>query len=192
MGRKKSLTKEELFQATGQVIRSDGIHGVHFKKLSEILGVGRSTLYEYYRNKEELLIAYLREIMDEMNQRIENIPSEIQPNEKLRSLLFILLDHAQIHQVERMIRDIQTSEEELASYYQSQLAEEHRKTYSVLVRWINDAKASGIWSAKVDTEMIADIIFHAILFPHKHKVGHQEMADQLMLLIEHGAAISDK
>ncbi|MCP3025921.1 TetR/AcrR family transcriptional regulator [Halobacillus sp. A5] len=188
MGRKKSLTKNELFKAAGELIRSEGIHGVHFKKLAEILGVGRSTLYEYYRNKEELLIAYLKDIMDEMNHRIGNIPGNLQPNEKLRALLYILLDHAEIHQVERMIRDIQTSDADLASYYQTQLFEEHQRTYSILLKWINEAKHTGLWSCEVDSEMIADVIFHAILFPHKHKIGSKSMTDQLMKLIESGAS----
>ncbi|MCP3030761.1 TetR/AcrR family transcriptional regulator [Halobacillus sp. A1] len=188
MGRKKALTKEELFQTTGQLIRTDGIHGVHFKKLSEKLEVGRSTLYEYYRNKDQLLIAYLREIMNEMNGRIESIPHHLKANEKLRKFLFILLDHAQIHQVERMIRDIQTSDQELAAYYMEQLAEEHQKAYQIMIDWIEEAKREGIWSAEVDTGIIADIIFHAILFPHKNKVGNEQMADQILNLIEHGVA----
>ncbi|WP_101844029.1 TetR/AcrR family transcriptional regulator [Halobacillus sp. Marseille-P3879] len=188
MGRKKSLTQSELFQATGELIRSDGIYGVHFKKLSEKLGVGRSTLYEYYRNKEQLITAYLRSVMDEMNQRIESIPSDLIPNKKLKSLLFTLLDHAQIHQVERMIRDIQTSDKELASYYQSQLSEAHERTYSIILKWINEAKSADLWSGSVDSELIADIIFHSILYPHKHQIGTEAMTDQLMHLLENGAA----
>ncbi|MFC7060382.1 TetR/AcrR family transcriptional regulator [Halobacillus seohaensis] len=186
MGRKKSLTEEELFKATRELLKKEGIHGVHFKKLSEILDVGRSTLYEYYRSKEDLLVAYLRGIMKEMNERIEAISCQLPANEKLKQLLFILLDHAQIHQVERMIRDIQTSNEEVASFYQSKLAAEHRKTYDKMVHWIEAAKSENIWGEKVDTGIIADIIFHAILFPYKSKIGNQEMADQLFQLIEFG------
>ncbi|WP_173916360.1 TetR/AcrR family transcriptional regulator [Halobacillus sp. Marseille-Q1614] len=192
MGRKKLLTKKELFDATGELLRTEGIHGLHFKKLADELQVGRSTLYEYYRSKEDLLVAYLKEIMKEMNERIEQIPKDKRVNEKLKEFLFILLNHDEIHQVERMIRDIQTSDQELAAFYLKELSKEHQKTYSILIKWIETAKREKIWGDDVDSQLIADIIFHAILFPYKKSVGTEQMTRQLFQLLENGLLNTEK
>ncbi|KHE66771.1 TetR/AcrR family transcriptional regulator, partial [Halobacillus sp. BBL2006] len=108
MGRKKALTKNDVFMATGEVLKKEGLHGVHFKKLAAMLDVGRSTLYEYFDNKDDLLLAYMRTLMDEMNEKVESIPSEDPPNKKLYQLLRIILTHAQIHQIDQMIRELQS------------------------------------------------------------------------------------
>ncbi|WP_082234053.1 TetR/AcrR family transcriptional regulator [Halobacillus massiliensis] len=186
MGRKKLLTKKELFNATGELLLKEGIHGFHFKKLAEELEVGRSTLYEYYRNKEDLLVAYFKELMKAMNERIEAIPKNLPANLRLKEFLYILLNHDEIHQVERMIRDIQTSDQELVAYYLKELASEQQKTYTMLTACIEIAKMEKIWSDDVDTQLIADIIFHAILFRYKKTIGTEQMTHQLFRLFENG------
>ncbi|WP_394217337.1 TetR/AcrR family transcriptional regulator [Halobacillus trueperi] len=186
MGRKRILTKEEILKETGVLLRKEGIHGVHFKKLSTELQVSRSTLYEYFKNKEDLILSYMRNMMEEMTLQIESIPETDPPNKKLYSLLFIFLDHAETHHIDQMIRELQSSDHTLALFYRTKIHEDLMGTYDQMLNWIDDAKNTGIWKKDIESEMVADLIFHSILFPTRHKFGVKEMTDQLFRMIEYG------
>lgn len=186
MGRKRILTKEEIFNKTGEVLRSEGISGVHFKKLSSELQVSRSTLYEYFKNKDDLILAYMKEMMDEMDRKINAIPEGEAPNDKLFRLLHIFLAHAETYHIDQMIRELQTSNKNLAHFFRTKIHEDLMETYAMMVRWIKETKQQGIWKDSVNEELIGDLIFHSILFPNRQKLGAQEMAKQLFEMIECG------
>ncbi|GEN53987.1 TetR/AcrR family transcriptional regulator [Halobacillus faecis] len=186
MGRKRILTKEEILNETGALLRREGIHGVHFKKLAEELQVSRSTLYEYFKNKEDLILSYMRTMMEDMTAQIDAIPEEDAPNQKLYHLLFIFLDHAETHHIDQMIRELQSSDHTLALFYRTKIHEDLMGTYDQMLKWIEDAKRTGIWKDDIESEMVADLIFHSILFPTRHKYGVKEMTDQLFRMIEYG------
>lgn len=48
--------KKEILKACGKLYDESGIDGVHFKAVSEITSFGRSTIYTYYKTKEEILL----------------------------------------------------------------------------------------------------------------------------------------
>ncbi|MCA0968966.1 TetR/AcrR family transcriptional regulator [Halobacillus litoralis] len=186
MGRKKVLTKEDVFTVTGEVLREEGLHGVHFKNISNRLDVGRSTLYEYFSNKDELLLAYMKQLMKEMNDKVDDIEEDLPPNRKLYRLLLVLLEHAQLHQIDRMIRDLQSSDKHAAMFYRDELHIDLMKTYDLMQKWIEEAKQTGIWKTTIDSSLIGDLIFHSILFPNRERLGVEQMADQLFEMIEYG------
>ncbi|MGP4059992.1 TetR/AcrR family transcriptional regulator [Halobacillus sp. H74] len=186
MGRKRILSKEEIMTVTGEVLREEGIKGVHFKKLAVMLDVSRSTLYEYYDNKDQLILAYMKAMMDEMGRKIKDIPADDPPNDKLYQLLLVLLEHAQIHHIDQMIRELQSSDKNLAMFYKTELHEDLMITYEEMMIWIREAKEQKIWETEADEGLIGDLIFHSILFPNRQKMGVQVMATQLFNMIEHG------
>ena len=191
MGRKKALTETDIFEVTGEILKEEGLQGVHFKKVADRLDVGRSTLYEYFENKDDLLIAYMKRLMDDMNQKVEDIPVQLPANEKLYKLLLILLEHTQLHQIDRMIRDLQSSDKHAALFYKEELDVDLMRTYELMKRWIEDAKDQGVWKHTIDSGLIGDIIFHSILFPNREKMGVESMARQLFELLEHGMTNND-
>ncbi|ARI77322.1 TetR/AcrR family transcriptional regulator [Halobacillus mangrovi] len=192
MGRKKALTKEDVFKATREILMKEGLHGVHFKKLASKLDVGRSTLYEYFENKDDLLLAYMKTLMDEMNEKVEKIPSQIPPNEKLYELLKIILTHAQIHQIDQMIRELQSSNKQMASFFRDELHVDLMKTYDLMIQWIEEAMERELWSREMDSNLIGDLLFHSILLPSRNKIGVEELASQLFSMIENGVSLKKK
>lgn len=186
MGRKKVLTKEEIFEVTKDLLREEGLHGVHFKNIADKLDVGRSTLYEYFPNKDDLLLAYMQKLMNEMNDKVNEIEDQLPPNEKLFQLLLILLEHTQLHQIDRMIRDVQSSNKHAASFYRNQLHEDLMHTYHLMMKWIAEAKDQKIWKSSVNSSLVGDLMFHSILFPNRDRLGVEPMARQLFEMIEQG------
>lgn len=186
MGRKRILTKDEILTVTGEVLRNGGIQEVHFKKLAEELQVSRSTLYEYFKNKEELILSYMRAMMDEMNRKIEAVPPDLPPNEKLKQLLHIFLEHADTYHIDQMIHELQTSDKQVALLYKTEVHKDLMKTQQLMGSWIEEAKEVGLWTTDVSSTLISDVIFHSILFSNRKKIGAEDMTQQLFHMMEHG------
>ncbi|MBN8234611.1 TetR/AcrR family transcriptional regulator [Halobacillus kuroshimensis] len=186
MGRKRILTKDDILNVTGEVLRNGGIQEVHFKKLAEELQVSRSTLYEYFKNKEELILSYMRAMMDEMNRKIQAVPPELPPNEKLKQLLHIFLEHADTYHIDQMIHELQTSDKQVALFYKTEVHKDLMKTHQLMGSWIEEAKEAGIWTTDVSSTLISDVIFHSILFSNRKKIGAEDMTEQLFQMMEHG------
>lgn len=53
--------KKEILKACAKLYDESGIDGVHFKAVSEITSFVRSTIYTYYKTKEEILLDLLLE-----------------------------------------------------------------------------------------------------------------------------------
>ncbi|WP_281658054.1 TetR/AcrR family transcriptional regulator [Halobacillus sp. Cin3] len=186
MGRKRILTKDDILNVTGEVLRNGGIQEVHFKKLAEELQVSRSTLYEYFKNKEELILSYMRAMMDEMNRKIQAVPPDLPPNEKLKQLLHIFLEHADTYHIDQMIHELQTSDKQVALFYKTEVHKDLMKTHQLMGSWIEEAKEAGIWTTDVSSTLISDVIFHSILFSNRKKIGAEDMTEQLFQMMEHG------
>lgn len=186
MGRKKALSKQDIFTVTGKLLREEGLHAIHFKRLALELDVSRSTLYEYYKNKEALILAFMKSLMDEMNAQIDAISEDLPPNEKVFCLLKVILHHAHLHQIDHMIREVQTTDQDTALFYRSELHQDLKGTYAKMIGWMEEAKAKGIWEEETNISLIGDIFFHSILFRSRDKLGVDDLAHQLFQMVEQG------
>lgn len=72
--------KKEILKACAELYDEEGIDGVHFKALSEKTSFVRSTIYTYYKTKEEVLLDLL--LLD-TKAWAENVNSIIKNNQSL-------------------------------------------------------------------------------------------------------------
>lgn len=96
MSRRKTINQAQLFHETEKLIMESGYGGFHFKALSERLGVARSTIYNYYRNKEELITDYMLHLLEEVVRNMEQADSKENP---LKYLIHLWSRYAHMHQM---------------------------------------------------------------------------------------------
>ncbi|CAM3956787.1 TetR/AcrR family transcriptional regulator [Alkalicoccus chagannorensis] len=96
MGRAKTIDETQLFQATEKIILRDGYAGFHFKALAEELGVARSTIYNYFSKKEELVTAFMVHLLKQVVHHMDNVSENEEP---VRGLVDIWSKYANIHQM---------------------------------------------------------------------------------------------
>jgi AcrR family transcriptional regulator len=96
MSRQKTIDQTQLFYETEQLILKAGYTGFHFKALAERLGVARSTIYNYYPRKEELITAYMLHLIEEAVRKMDDA---IKSEEPLKTLLRIWVKYANMHQM---------------------------------------------------------------------------------------------
>ncbi|KWX71965.1 TetR/AcrR family transcriptional regulator [Paenibacillus jilunlii] len=98
MGRKQAFTKSELLDQTKKVLIEHGYEGFHLKLLSGNLVGARSTIYQYYANKEEIVAACMKRAMENVLQKASAI-DETDCMEALQQLLTVYLEEADFHQL---------------------------------------------------------------------------------------------
>ncbi len=67
---KRGVTREEIILATQTLITRNGIRAVRVDEIAQSLGISKRTLYETFSDKNELVIACLDEMNNQMRHRI--------------------------------------------------------------------------------------------------------------------------
>lgn len=98
MGRKQSFSDTELLDATRRLILEHGYDGFHLKLLSQHLSGARSTIYQYYANKEEIVAACMKRVITDVLQKTLTV-DETDPMTALERLLHIYVEDSNLHQI---------------------------------------------------------------------------------------------
>src|SRR5262245_29137275 len=100
-------TMEMIFEATARIIERDGIAALNTNRIAERAGIGIGTLYEYFPNKDAILIAMARKRLaeDEGVVRQALAGAEVDPNVSLVrcAIRTMVALHAQRSKVRRAI-----------------------------------------------------------------------------------------
>lgn len=160
MARRK-VDEGELLVAAEELLLERGYSGFHFGALSEKLGVGRSTIYEYYSSKEQLIIAYMDQVMRRIMEECEEWSSSA-PLERLQGYLTVFMRYSQIHGIIQLLPKIDRSVSSEVEASIKKLSDDHEKVYTWIVDTIEEAKADGGIRHDLPTPLIAAMIFSSI------------------------------
>ena len=86
--------KPVIIKGTQHIVATGGMSNFSFPKLTAQTGISAPTVYEHYKNKEELLTTCFMEIDTEVSSMIERIlkrrPTDIQGTEGMENFCWIL------------------------------------------------------------------------------------------------------
>lgn len=97
---------EKILLVAAKSISEKGVKGASLQAIADGVGLHKSTLFHYFKNKEELLLRILEKAIGEVNMNLEKIIGnhELEPEEKLRravdnhlTLLIADLDNVKIY-----------------------------------------------------------------------------------------------
>lgn len=186
MARKRITNRQQLMQAAETILLERGYDGFHFKGLSEKLQIARSTIYEYYSNKDELIADYMKSLMEEIIEEcnyLDNIPG---PLEKLKELLVIFLNYSYIHQILQIRPLIEANSTESIASNIKILDDYHRKLFTQITTIIDDGKKARFIRQDIPTTVIASILFNAIEIPNRTGLSQNEWANLLFKIFLEG------
>jgi len=77
---------EKIISVAADLINQKGYRGTSFQEIGDKVGIHKSTLFHYFKNKEELLLRILEKSVDEVNSDLTDITNnkQLKPEEKLR------------------------------------------------------------------------------------------------------------
>lgn len=92
--RMRQRMRHRIFNVAARLFLDQGYHETSMRQVAEAAGMGKSTLYDYFRNKEEILLYFVEQEMDTSHQNAVQIAAmNIPVDEKLRRILRSLWDY---------------------------------------------------------------------------------------------------
>ena len=82
----KEEKKQQILEAAIRVFAKFGLPNTRMPNIAQAAGIGKGTIYEYFKSKEDLFIAAFNAFVKESNTRIEKQMRKIHdPEEKMRA-----------------------------------------------------------------------------------------------------------
>lgn len=161
MVRKKTFTHEQLLEKTEELLIEYGYEHFHLKLLSTHLDGARSTIYSYYKSKEEIVSACMRAIMQRVLDRTAQIEQE-NIVEGLRQLLYTYLQEADLHKILKDIKKIESNHSPSIIENKRFLEEGHHKLMEQLLNLFVRAQKEGLLRQDIPPVIMA-VTFNALI-----------------------------
>lgn len=84
----KAAKKQEILEAAMKLFARNGVTNTKMAHIAEVAGVGKGTIYEYFRSKEDIFASAYHHMFAETEELIEKVlQSNIGPEERLKAVL---------------------------------------------------------------------------------------------------------
>lgn len=189
---KREKRKNDIIQAAVELFREKGFEKVSLLEIAQKKQMGRTTIYEYFKNKNEILAAYLEKEMVNFNGKtIGALTSEGNFKSKLKKLILVQLDYTNRHQGFRELFGALAREgSEIAQSTYANLRKEHERLYRVMSEELNKAMANKE-IRKISPQLFVQVIFNIFALPLHFSKGVEEAADEICAYFWQGLALDE-
>ncbi|KIL50104.1 hypothetical protein KP77_14790 [Jeotgalibacillus alimentarius] len=186
MARQRKMNIPELMEATESLLLEKGYEGFHFKALSERLEVARSTIYEYYKNKDELIADYMTMLMDQVMKKIDQLSQQPDAFLTLKDLLYLFMEYSQVYDMIKMRPSLDKSSSSIVKEQLEKLDAQSGRLFQLLMMLIEKAKKEGSIRNSLPSSLIAGVFFQSVLIQNTEGIPKEEWAEVLFDMIENG------
>lgn len=165
MGRKQTFTETELLDMTKKLVLEHGYDGFHLKLLSQHLSGARSTIYQYYSNKEEIVAACMKRVTATVLEHTSAI-DETDPMEALEQLLLIYVAESTLHQLLGDANKINTKNSAAAARDLEFIEEAHITLKNQLSRLFERAQQDKSLRRDIPLPVLIGVFFNLIDTPN--------------------------
>jgi AcrR family transcriptional regulator len=80
--------RHEIFDASSHLFLDKGFTETSMREIAEAAGIGKSTLYDYFKSKDEILVSYFESEIQKITERAQEIiRQKLDISEKLRQIM---------------------------------------------------------------------------------------------------------
>lgn len=76
----------EIIEAAGKILTASGVSGLTIKNLAKEMQFSESAIYRHFKSKEDIIIAMLNYLADNIDKRLSNLDCSLTPEEKFIAL----------------------------------------------------------------------------------------------------------
>ncbi|WHZ31072.1 TetR/AcrR family transcriptional regulator [Desemzia incerta] len=186
MVREKKFTQDELYRATHKLILEVGYDNFSFMLLSKRLQISRAALYKYYTNKDDLILDYLTDQMEQLVLQLKSIEWSSDFKEKLSQLIALIFEYADTHAISYMIPSQKWNNENANLSHVQKSKEFHTTFYSFIQQTIEEGQEKGYLLETVPSMLIIELIFHSITLPNRTGLNTVERTNHITEILLHG------
>lgn len=82
-------TRQKLLEVARELFAHKGLEATTMNDIAAASGRGRRTLYTYFRNKEEIYYAVIKEELERLSEKMDEVASmDVEPEEKIFTLIY--------------------------------------------------------------------------------------------------------
>jgi len=90
----QQLRRKEIFDASAHLFLEKGFNETSMREIAKAAGVGKSTLYDYFQSKEEIMIFYFENALQIITERARKIMAQdLVAAEKLKRIMHMHLGY---------------------------------------------------------------------------------------------------
>lgn len=124
--------RKEIFDASVHLFLEKGFTETSMREIARASGVGKSTLYDYYQSKDEILVSYFAEEISKITRRAKEISQENISNlEKLKRIMQMHMGYLLANK--QVFLKLSLEAQRLIAESQAQI-QKHRHDYQDMLR----------------------------------------------------------
>ena len=187
--RKKLFTHEQLLEKTEELLLTYGYEKFHLKLLSMHLDGARSTIYSYYKNKEEIVSACMCNVM----QRVLNQTNAVHtgnPLQDLRLLLMVYMQESDLHRLLKTIPDLKMHASTSIQENMRMLEVGHQKLKQKIVQLCTETQQAGMLRPHLSPAIMSATFYALIDIPNVQVLETEHWAALLFDLWLNGTSLT--
>jgi len=191
------LTKEdqaqrrhEIFHQVVNIFLKKGFQETSMREIAEAAGLGKSTLYDYFKTKDEILIYFFEDQLNDMAEDAQKIAMQnLSADKRLRQIMEKYIENLQANKSLFLKLSIESQRLRIDSQKQIQ---EKRHAYQDLIRaLVDEGIREGVFR-KVNSLLAARLLISAmapVIFGTRFTGTPQEMAKETLDIFFKGIEI---
>jgi AcrR family transcriptional regulator len=191
--RRSAATVETILEAAAQIFRAHGAKGATTNRIAERAGVSVGSIYQYFPNKESLLVALMEKHIDEsvtMLSSVMEATAAATPSARVGALVKATLD---LHVTDPELHRIIFEDCPRPPHVRATLERVERRTRTALEAMLRDFPrsvcADPTRSAYVATTLVESMV-HRYVTASERPMEPQAFADHLTALVMREMALS--
>lgn len=185
---RKKINRPELLKTTEKLLLEQGYGGFNFSALSKLLEVGRSTLYEYYASKDDLIVDYMNDLMKNYTSELSTIVAHKNAREQLFQLIELMIKYAHIHNILKVIPLLQ-SESKVVMNMKENFIADHLHIINEIRHIISNGKQDNVIRKEIPTDVLVNLLFNTINKPTSLKMDNRAWAKWVWEIIYKGIGV---
>lgn len=173
--------RHEIFHQVVNVFLKKGFQETSMREIAEAAGLGKSTLYDYFKTKDEILIYFFEDQLNDLTEAAQKIAVQNKPADKrLRQIIQVHLEFLQANK--SLFMKLSLEAQRLKPDSQKQI-QEKRHFYQDLIRSLIDEGIREGTFRKIDSLVAARILitsFAPVVFTARPTGTPQKMMKETL------------
>ncbi|WP_459480044.1 TetR/AcrR family transcriptional regulator [Clostridium saccharoperbutylacetonicum] len=183
----QAARREEIIAVALRLIEENGLQKTSMREIAVSAKMGKSSLYDYFKTKEEIVVYAVEEKIEETIQKVQKIiVDESSPEQCLRK---IMLNHLGVpKQYRTVLMWLNTESDYLEEEYRERLKTARYAYQDIIKSVIENGVIAGIFR-KTDADLMARLLINsviAIVYTSRPSASPEKMLEETMNIFLHG------
>jgi AcrR family transcriptional regulator len=177
----QAIRRHEIFHKVVHVFAENGFHETSMREIAETAGLGKSTLYDYFKTKDEILLYFFEDQLNDLTEAAREIAKQnLSADERLRQ---VMSSHMEFLQANKSLFMKLTLEAQRLKLESQKEIQKKRHAYQDLVSGLIEEGIREGTFRKVDPLLAARMLINTmapVVFTSRPTGTPQEMTEETM------------